>query len=115
MRPRKNLLPLTLDSLVALMIPGTPYTAAKLSCIFDGSPEAIAAVLVTLTATGRVETSLPECGRYRDSREVRRIYWVPVSARPDVAERRRGPAEIVGELTGYDLCRFQRLAMATRR
>lgn len=115
MRPRKERLPLTLDSLAALMIPGTTYTAAKLSCIFDGSPEAIAAILTTLTATGRVETSLPECGRYRDSREARRIYWIPVYARPNVAERRLGPAGVSGELKGYDLTRFQRLAMATRR
>jgi len=97
------------------MIPGTPYTAAKLSCIFDGSPEAIAAVLATLTAIGKVETSLPECGRYRDQRETRRIYWLPLYSSPNVAQRRTAPAEMVGELVGYDLSRFQRLAMATRR
>lgn len=115
MRPRKEKLPLTLDSLVALMIPGTPYTAAKLSCILDGSPEAIAAILVTLTAIGRVETSLSECGRYKDQRETRRIYWIPAFSAPNVAQRRTAPAEVTGVLTGYDLGRFQRLAMASRR
>lgn len=117
MRPRKNLIPLTLDSLVALMIPGKPYTAAKLSCIFDGSPAAIAAMLTTLTAAGTLHTSLADCGRKRDLREERRIFWVPLdsSPKPGIAARRIGPAEVAGELRGYDLTRFQRLAMASRR
>jgi hypothetical protein len=97
------------------MIPGTPYTTLKLSHIFDGSPEAVAAVLATLTAIGRVKTSLPECGRHRDRREERRIYWIPSLERTDVAQRRTGPAEVAGVLTGYDLTRFQRLCMTTRK
>jgi hypothetical protein len=97
------------------MLPGTPYTTLKLSHIFDGSPEAVAAVLATLTAIGRVKTTLPECGRHRDRREERRIYWIPSLERTDVAQRRTGPAEVAGVLTGYDLMRFQRLCMTTRK
>lgn len=115
MRPRKNLIPLTLDSLTALMIPGKSYTAAKLSCIFDASPAAIHGLLTTLEAAGNLTSSSADCGRKKDLREERRIYWVPAEARIDVAQRRLGPAEVSGELTGYDLGRFQRLAMTSRR
>lgn len=115
MRPRKNLVPLTLDSLVALMISGKSYTPAKLSCIFDGSPAAIIGLLTTLEAAGRLTSSPADCGRKKDLREDRRIYWIVSESRPDVAQRRIGPAEIAGELQGYDLTRLQRLAMACRR
>lgn len=115
MRPRKNLLPLTFDSLVALMVPGKPYTAAKLSCIFAGSPTAIAGMLATLTGLGRLQTSLADCGRKRDLREERRIYWRPIESETGIALRRTAPAEVKGTLTGYDLMRFQRLAMESRK
>lgn len=115
MRPRKNLLPLNLDSLVALMVPGKPYTAAKLSCIFDGSPAAIAGMLETLAAIGKLHTSLADCGRKRDLREERRIFWRPLESETGIALRRTAPAEVQGELKDYDLSRFQRLAMASRR
>jgi hypothetical protein len=115
MRPRKNLLVLSPDNLKANLIPGRLYTTAKLSCMFDASPSAIAEVLITLEASGIVNTSQPICGRARDMRPERRIYWIPLYTRTDVAARRIGPAESKAELTGYDLTRFQRLAMTSRR
>jgi len=115
MRPRKERLPLTLDSLTALMIPGKSYTAAKLSCIFDASPAAIHGLLTTLEAAGKLTSSTVYCGRTKDLREDRRIYSIPANTRADVAQRRTGPAEMPGELQNYDLGRFQRLAMASRR
>jgi hypothetical protein len=115
MRRHKNLLPLTLESVAALMIPGKSYTAAKLSCLFDGSPSAITCVLSTLIAFGVVSSQLADKGRRLDRREDRRIYWIPFHSLPNIAERRQQPAETFGELRGYDLASFQRLCMATRR
>jgi hypothetical protein len=114
MRPRKHLLPLTIESLAALMIPGKPYTAAKLSCIFDGSPASIIEVLTTLESGGRITSAAADCGRKRDLRLERRIYWIPLYTRVEIAARRIGPAEVSGELKNYDLTSLQRLAMTSR-
>jgi hypothetical protein len=115
MRRRKIQLPLSTDSLLAAMLPDQHYTTSKLACMIDGSPAAIADVLATLVATGRVCTALAECGRYRDSRESRRLYWLNPYGAPGIALRRVRPAEVVGQLTGYDLMSFARRALAARR
>jgi hypothetical protein len=115
MRPRKNLLTLSLDGMRAFMASGKPYSVQRLAYIFDASKTAIADVLVTLEAQGSVTSSHANCGMKRDLRSERRIYWAPVYSLPDVAARRLRSAETPGELSGYDLSRFQRLAMETRR
>lgn len=115
MRPRKTLLVLSPDNLKANLIPGRLYTTAKLSCMFDASQSAIAEVLITLAASGVVNTSQPICGRTRDMRPERRIYWIPLYTRVEIAARRIGPAEVSGELKNYDLTSLQRLAMTSRR
>jgi hypothetical protein len=115
MRPRKNLLPLTLDSLLSIMVPGKRYTVPMLACMFDGGPGAITDTLQTLIATGKVNSSLNNCGRYRDSREERRNYWVSAFVRIDVAQRRFQPADMREELKSYDLMAHQRLCMTVRR
>lgn len=114
MRPRKTLLVLSPDNLKANLIPGRLYTTAKLSCMFDASPAAIGEVLLTLAASGIVSTSQPICGRTRDMRPERRIYWIPLYTRTDIALRRIAPTESRGELK-YDLTSFQKLAMTSRR
>lgn len=103
MRPRKHLMPLTLDALRAHMAPGRSYTPAMLACIFDGSPAAIADLLATLEASGAVRSSIA----YRETRASRRRYWLSPPLRLTHAART--------ELRGYDLMSFQRLAMVTRR
>lgn len=115
MRPRKNLLPLTLDSLLSVMIPGKRYTVPMLSCMFDGGSAAITETLQTLVAAGKVSSSRENCGRYRDSREERRNYWVSAFSRVDVAQRRWQPADMREELKSYDLMAHQRLCMTMRR
>jgi len=103
MRPRKYLQPLTLDGIRAHMAPGRSYTAAMLACIFDGSPAAIVGLLETLQASGALRSSIA----YRESRPSRRRYWLAPPTRPSLAAR--------AELRGYDLTRFARLAMDSRR
>lgn len=115
MRPRKNLLPLSTDSVLAAMLPGKSYTTATLACIVDGSPAAIRDVLATIEATGRIRSAAGECGRYKDSRESRRLYWIDPYASPHFASRRMRPVEVKGQLTGYDLLSVARLAMTARR
>jgi hypothetical protein len=103
MRRRKHLMPLTLDSLRTHMAPGRSYTSVMLACIFDGSPAAIADMLETLSAAGDIRSHIA----YRETRPERRRYWIAPPKRLTPAER--------GELRGYDLMRFPRLAMASRR
>jgi hypothetical protein len=108
MRPRKHLLTLSLDALRDFMASGKPYSVPMLACIFDGSPSAIEAVLETLVAEGSARTR-----REPRQRESRRTYWLVVAT--TVAARRLSPAEMPGELVGYDLTRLPRLCMAVRR
>lgn len=107
MRPRKNRLVLTLDTLRDHMSPGRSYTAAILACVFDGSPDAIVQMLETLCAAGGIVSAAPNCGRKRDLRKDRRRYWIAPPRRLTYADRT--------ELLKYDLLRFSRLAMAARR
>jgi hypothetical protein len=97
------------------MVPGKRYTVPLLACIFEGGPVGVAAALSALCASGKVSTSLNHCGRYRDSREARRNYWVNPFTRAEIAERRWQPADMTGEMTGYDLMAHQRRCMAIRR
>lgn len=103
MRPRKNRLVLTLDTLRDHMSPGRSYTAAILACVFDGSPDAIVQMLETLCAAGEVRSMIA----YRETRPERRRYWIAPPKRMTYADR--------SELRSYDLMRFPRLAMASRR
>lgn len=108
MRPRKNLLPLSLESLREFMASGRAYSVPMLACIFDASPASISAVLTTLVAEGAAKSR-----REPRQLESRRVYWL---VRPAlIADRRMHPAHIPGELVGYDLTRLPRLCMAVRR
>lgn len=103
MRPRKHRLVLSLDNLRAHLAPGRSYTAAILACVFDGSPADIGELLGTLHASGELNSMLA----YRETRPERRRYWIAPPKRMTHAERT--------ELLRYDLLRFPRLAMETRR
>ncbi|CAB3782121.1 hypothetical protein LMG27177_01171 [Paraburkholderia fynbosensis] len=108
MRPRKNQLTLSIEDLRAFMVSGKPYSVRMLACIFDASPAAIAAVLETLIAEGVAQSK-----REPRQLESRRMYWI---IKPSlIADRRLHPAQMPGELVGYDLMRLPRLCMAVRR
>jgi hypothetical protein len=108
MRRRKNLMPLTLDSLSAGLKPGRPYTEDAFPLIFDASPAAISQTIQTALAMGKLHAS-------RQMQGFRRTYWIPVEPNPNVTTRRWQPGDMHGQLTGYDLMGFARLAMASRR
>lgn len=105
MRPRKTLLPLTLDNLTHELEPGRAYTADALCMIFDGSKHAMHEVLETAVAAGSMMASKPRRG-------FRRTYWVPYQT----IERSR-PALMTTELTGHTerIFSFVRLCMAGPR
>lgn len=107
MRRRKNLIPLTLENLIAEIPRDRACTAEHLSMLFAGSPAAIEEVAETAVACGQLAGSLVVRG-------FRRTYWVPQPAGPLVATRRMQPAESQGELS-YDLMSLARLALAARR
>ena len=111
MRPRKTLIPLSLDNLQHELEPGRAYSAEALCCMFDASPAALREVLDTAIAAGTIQAS-------RAIRGFRRTYWVPaVEHGTGVAGRRWQPNVMTGELVGYTdaIRRLIDLRMASRR
>lgn len=91
MRPRKTLLPLTLDNLTEELEPGRPYTVEALACIFDASRHSLLEVLETATAAGTIHASRPVRG-------FRRTYWVSAKVDSSVAGPRWLPNLMTGDL-----------------
>lgn len=108
MRPRKTLLPLTLENITSTLAPGKPYSADALALIFDAPKEAIRAFLESAVNEGAMFAS-------REVRGFRRNYWIPEIGPMSVATRRLQPGDMKEPLTGYDPWRLMRLAMGIRR
>jgi hypothetical protein len=110
MRARKVKLPLTLDTLLSTLVPGRPYTLQRLNLIYEGGAPAISAMLRKAIDTGAMEASA------NDREYNRRIrYWVKPDTKPGITTRRTQPAEMQGQLTGYDLMSLARLSNTFRR
>jgi hypothetical protein len=108
MRARKIKLPLSLDSLLATLVPGRTYTVQVLSLLYEGGAQAIESVLDQARQMGAIEVS----GK---NRGYRKRYWLRDDFRPNVTTRRTQPAEVSGMLQGYDLMALARLAQLVRR
>lgn len=108
MRPRKQLIPLSLDALTTALPPGRAYTINALHLMVEGTPDELSALLRQAVEAGRVCASI-------EIRGFRRTYWIPAATAPGVAERRWQPADMRGSLNGYDLMSLARLALAARR
>jgi hypothetical protein len=109
MRARKVRLPLTLDCLLATLVPGKPYTPKCLALLYEGTVEEVEAVLREACATGAME----ESGVNRDFKTPR--YWIREDFKPNVAGARTQPAHMTGQLVGYDLMALAKLSRGFRR
>jgi hypothetical protein len=109
MRARKVRLPLTLECLLATLVPGKPYTPQCLALLYEGSAEDVERVLQAGHATGAMGMT----GVSREHRAPR--YWVRVDYQPNMAGPRTQPAHMTGQLVGYDLMALAKLARGFRR
>lgn len=109
MRARKVRLPLTLDTLLATLVPGKPYTPRCLALLYAGTPEEVEVVLRAGCAAGAMDVS----GVSREHRTPR--YWIRGDHKPNVAAVRTQPAHMTGPLVGYDLMALSKLSRGFRR
>jgi hypothetical protein len=110
MRARKVKLPLSLDTLLATLVPGKPYTLQYLALLYEGGAQAIERVLLQGRDAGAIGVSANDKaynGRIR--------YWLREDFRPRVAGPRIQPAHMTGPLVGYDLMALARLSHTFRR
>jgi hypothetical protein len=110
MRARKVKLPLTLECLMATLVPGKLYTPRCLSLLYEGTEEEVERVLREGCAQGVMDESAERSREHRGKR-----YWLREDYRPRVAGPRTQPAHMTGPLTGYDLMALARLSTGFRR
>lgn len=108
MRPFKNKLPLSLEVLLATLVVGVPYTSRRLGLMFEGGAPAVLTLLERATAIGAVRCS-------GNVRGYTTRYWLSSTYTPGRTSRPLQPADMHGELQGYDLMSRARLCDGFRR
>lgn len=108
MRPFKNKLSPSLDVLLATLVVGVPYTPRRLGLMFEGGAPAVLALLERAMAMGAVRCS-------GNVRGYATRYWLSSTYKSGRTSRPLQPADMHGELQGYDLMARARLCGGFRR